>query len=91
MSFALPDARSVAVNPTQAEMRAWVLAYMPRITETEFGNLNYKAEVKARLAASTFFIAEDEIYQNRMPRSEFIEWAAKQDAYIADKDMILIG
>jgi phosphoenolpyruvate carboxykinase (ATP) len=90
MTFALPEARSVAVNPTQAEMRGWVLEHMPRITETEFGNLNYKAEVKARLAASTFFIAEEEIYQNRMSRSEFEEWAAKQDAYIADKDMILI-
>jgi phosphoenolpyruvate carboxykinase (ATP) len=63
---------------------------MPRITETEFGNLNYKAEVKARLAASTFFIAEEEIRQNRMARTEYDEWAAKQDAYIADKDMILI-
>lgn len=90
MSIALPEARSVAANPTQAEMRAWVLEHMPRITETEFGNLNYKAEVKARLASSTFFIAEEEIYQNRMPRAEYNEWAAKQDAYIADKDMILI-
>jgi phosphoenolpyruvate carboxykinase (ATP) len=90
MAIELPPARSVAANPTQAEMRAWVLEHMPRITETEFGNLNYKAEVKARLAASTFFIAEEEIHQNRMPRAEFNEWAAKQDAYIADKDMILI-
>ncbi len=90
MSIALPPARSVAVNPTQAQMREWVLEHMPNITETEFGNLNYKAQVKARLAASTFFIAEEEIYQNRMSRSEFDEWAAKQDAYIIDKDMVLI-
>ena len=73
MSIALPPARSVAVNPTQAEMRAWVLEHMPRITETEFGNLNYKAEVKARLAASTFFVAEEEIYQNRISRSDYDE------------------
>jgi phosphoenolpyruvate carboxykinase (ATP) len=71
-------------------MRAWVLEHMPRVTETEFGNLNYKAEVKARLAASTFFVAEEEIYQNKIARSDYDEWAAKQDAYIADKDMILI-
>ncbi len=90
MAIALPEARSVAVNPSQAEMRAWVLEHMPRITETEFGNINYKAEVKARLAASTFFIVEEENYQNRMARAEYDEWAAKQDAYIADKDMILI-
>ncbi|MDJ0496497.1 MAG: phosphoenolpyruvate carboxykinase [Acidimicrobiia bacterium] len=90
MSIALPPARSVAVNPSQAQMRDWVLEHMPNITQTEFGNLNYKAQVKARLAASTFFIAEEEIHQNRMPRAEFDEWAAKQDEYIADKDMILI-
>ena len=90
MAIELPQARSVAANPTQAEMREWVLEHMPRITETEFGNLNYKAEVKARLAASTFFIVEEENYQNRMSRAEYNEWAAKQDAYIADKDMILI-
>ncbi|MCP3996678.1 MAG: phosphoenolpyruvate carboxykinase [bacterium] len=90
MAITLPPARSVAVNPTQAEMRGWVLEHMPRITETEFGNINYKAEVKARLAASTFFIVEEENYQNRMSRAEYNEWAAKQDAYISDKDMILI-
>jgi len=87
---ALPAAKSVVVNPTQEEMRSWVLEYMPRVTETEFGNLNYEAEVTARLARSTFFIAEREIYQNRMSRSEYDEWAAKQDAYIADRDMILV-
>lgn len=90
MAVPLPPARSVAVNPTQAEMREWVLEHMPRVTKTEFGNLNYKAEVKARLAASTFFVAEEEIYQNRISRAEYEEWAAKQDAYIAEQDMILI-
>ncbi len=90
MAIELPPARSVAANPTQAEMREWVLEHMPNLTVTEFGNINYKAEIKARLASSTFFIAEEEIHQNRMPRAEFNEWAAKQDAYLADKDMILI-
>ena len=90
MAIELPTARSVAVNPSQPEMRAWVLEHMPRITETEFENLNYQALVTARLSRSTFFVAEDEIYQNRIPRSEYARWAAKQDAYIADKDMISI-
>ncbi len=71
-------------------MREWVLEYMPNVTETEFGNLNYKAEVKARLAPSTFFVSEVENHKNRISRSEYEEWAAKQDEYIADKDMILI-
>ena len=90
MGFQLPNAQSVAVNPTQPEMREWVLEYMPNITVTEFDNINYRAEVKARLAPSTFFITEEENFKNRMSRAEYEEWAAKQDAYIADKDMILI-
>jgi phosphoenolpyruvate carboxykinase (ATP) len=88
--FKLPPARSVAVNPTQEEMRAWALEHLPRVQQTVFGNLNYQTEVTARLARSTFFIAEEDIRQNRMPRAEYEEWAARQDAYIADKDMILI-
>ena len=90
MAFQLPAAKSVSVNPTQDEMRAWTLEFMPRIIVTEFDNLSYEAEVTARLARSTFFIAEEEIFQNRMSRVEADEWAAKQDAYIADKEMILI-
>ena len=90
MAFELPAAKSVAVNPSQQQMREWVLEYMPRVTETEFGNLNYQAVVTARLSRSTFFVAEEEIYQNRISRVEFEQWAAKQDAYIADQDMIVI-
>ncbi|NNK91011.1 MAG: phosphoenolpyruvate carboxykinase (ATP), partial [Acidimicrobiia bacterium] len=90
MPIDLPAARNVHVNPTQDEMRSWVLQHMPRITETEFGNLNYEAEVTARLARSTFFVADEEIHQNRISRAEYEEWATRQDAYIADKDMILI-
>lgn len=90
MAFALPAAKSVDANPTQEQMRSWVLEYMDNVTVTEFGNINYRAEVKARLAPSTFFITEEENYKNRMSRAEYDEWAAKQDAYIADKEMILI-
>jgi phosphoenolpyruvate carboxykinase (ATP) len=90
VTFDLPKARSVAVNPTQEEMRTWVVDLMPNVTETEFGNLNYKAEVKARLARSTFFVADEEIHQNRIPREEYEEWATRQDGYIADRDMVLI-
>ncbi len=90
MAFQLPAAKTVLANPTQEEMRAWTLEFMPRIIVTEFDNLSYEAEVTARLARSTFFVAEEEIHQNRMSRAEANEWGAKQDAYIAGKDMILI-
>ena len=88
--FQLPAAKSVAVNPTQSEMREWALELMPRITITEFNNINYQAETKARLARSTFFVAEQENYKNRIGRSEAEEWARIQDEYIADTDMILV-
>ena len=90
MGFQLPSAQSVAVNPTQPEMREWVLEHMPNITVTEFDNINYKAEVKARLAASTFFITERRTTRTACRGPSTTSGLRKQDAYIADKDMILI-
>ena len=90
MSFELPKAKSVAENPTQKEMREWVLEYMPRVVETEFGNIAYQAETKARLAPSTFFVSDEPNAKPTMSRAEAEEWARKQDEYIADQDMILI-
>ena len=86
----LPPAASVAENPSQQELRGWVLEHTPNVTETEFDNLNYKAQVKARLSGSTFFIDDDETFKPSMTRAEYEEWAALQDAYITDKDMVLI-
>ena len=86
----LPPAASVAVNPSQDELRDWAVEYTPNVTETEFGNLNYKAEVKARLGRSTFFVDEGETHKPSVTRAEYEDWAAKQDEYIADKDMVLV-
>ena len=59
--FTLPAASTVERNPSQSRLREMALDVMPRVTETEFNNLNYQAEVTARLKNSTFFVAEDEI------------------------------
>jgi phosphoenolpyruvate carboxykinase (ATP) len=88
--FELPAARSVDRNPAPEHLRELALATMPRLTETEFGNLNYQAEVTARLKNSTFFVSDTEINQNRIPSAEAEEWAARQDAHIADRDMLLV-
>jgi len=88
--FNLPKARSVERNPDAARLRELAVEKMPRLTETEFGNLNYEAEITARLKNSTFFVADREIHQNRISRAEADEWAAKQDAHIADQDMLLV-
>ncbi len=90
MVLELPASRSTQRNPSQGWLRDRALAVMPRITVTEFGNLNYTAEVTARLKNSTFFVADHEIHQNRISPSEAAEWAALQDEYIADQDMILL-
>jgi phosphoenolpyruvate carboxykinase (ATP) len=88
--IALPPSASVAVNPSQQELREWVLEFTPNVTVTEFDNINYKAAVKARLSGSTFFVDDDEEYKPSVTRAEYEEWVATQDAYIADKDMVLV-
>jgi phosphoenolpyruvate carboxykinase (ATP) len=90
MSFELPSARSVAVNPTQEQLRAWVLELQPNVQVTEFGNINYRARVKSRLGKSTFFVSDEPGAKPTISRAEADEWAAKQDAYIADQDMVLV-
>lgn len=88
--FQLPDAQSVERNPGQERLRQLALAKLSNLTETEFGNLNYQAEITARLKNSTFFASDTEINQNRISRAEADEWAARQDAHIANQDMLLI-
>lgn len=88
--FELPPARSVESNPSPDRLRELALTHMPRITETEFGNLNYQAEITARLKNSTFFVSDVEIHQNRISREEAEHWARIQDAHIAERDMLLV-
>ena len=90
MSFVLPEARSVATDPTQDEMRSWAEDRLPGVTKTEFGNLNYTARITARLAPSTFFVTDAPNDKPTISFAEAAEWAARQDAYIAAQDMILV-
>ncbi|MEY3019058.1 MAG: hypothetical protein RLZZ272_42 [Actinomycetota bacterium] len=85
----LPPARSVAVDPSQEELRRWALEGLHGIVETEFGNLDYPARILARLTPSTFYVADDPIAgRQTMSRAEATEWAARQDAHIAQRDMV---
>jgi phosphoenolpyruvate carboxykinase (ATP) len=92
VTFDLPKAQSVVENPSQADLRAWALELMPedRIGVTEFGNLNYKARIKSRLGKSTFFVSDEPNAKPTISRAEADEWAARQDAYIAEQDMVLV-
>ena len=86
----LPAARSVTRNPSQDQLRQWVLDTMTRVQVTEFDNVNYTTMVTARLAPSTVFISDTETGKPTMGRDEYAGWARKQDAFIADQDMVLI-
>jgi phosphoenolpyruvate carboxykinase (ATP) len=86
----LPKSRSLEVDPTHERLRELALERMPRVTVTEFGNINYQAEVTSRLSRSTFFVSDHEIHQNRISRAEAEEWARRQDEHIASQEMLLI-
>lgn len=86
----LPRARSVAVDPGQAELRSWTLEFMDRVTVTEFDNINYRARIKARQAPSTFFVSDEPNAKPTMSRADAATRAERQDAHIAEQDMILI-
>ncbi|HSK96661.1 MAG TPA: phosphoenolpyruvate carboxykinase (ATP) [Euzebyales bacterium] len=91
MSIQLPAARSVAEDPTQAELRGWV-EQMPNAQRTEHGNYNVTTTVTARSAGSTFVVTDDPGFSSKqtMSRSDYDVLASLQDAHIADQDMILV-
>ncbi len=86
----LPKARSVTENPSQQQLRAWVLDKMSRVQVTEYDNVGYTSVVTARLAPSTYFVSDEPVGKPTMARAEYERWAATQDAFIADQDMVLI-
>jgi len=63
---------------------------MPNAQLTEFGNVNVKARVDSRSAASTFVVADTTNAERTISREEYERVAAEQDAYIADQDMVAV-
>lgn len=91
MSTQLPVAKSVEVNPTQEDLKQLV-AEMPNAQLTEFGNWHVKARVTSRSAGSTFIVTDDPSRTTKptMPRDEYAALERIQEAWIAEKEMILI-
>ena len=91
MTIKLPLAKSVTANPTQDELKAMV-AQMSNAQLTEFGNWHVKARVTARSGGSTFIVSDDpgRTSKKTMSRVDYEAAAAKQNAYIAGCDMILV-
>ncbi len=91
MSIELPKAKSVLRNPSQAELRDLV-AKMPNAELTEFGNYNVTVRTTSRSAGSTFLVTDDpsSTQVQTMSTADYAEQAARQDAYIAEQDMVLV-
>ncbi|MGZ5298123.1 MAG: phosphoenolpyruvate carboxykinase [Actinomycetota bacterium] len=76
------------VNPTPEELRTFTEA-MPQARLTEFGNMNVQTQVTARSVGSTHVVGGPSSGKT-MTREAFDDIAAKQDAYLADRDVVVI-
>ena len=75
-------------NPTAEELRSFT-EEMPEARLTEFGNVNVQTTVLSRSAASTY-VVDRESSGKTMSRADYEVIARRQDAYIAENDMIVI-
>ncbi|MPZ61608.1 MAG: phosphoenolpyruvate carboxykinase (ATP) [Propionibacteriales bacterium] len=91
MAIDLPPAKSVITNPSQEEIKRLV-AKMPNAQLTEFGNWHVKARVTSRSGGSTFVVTDDpgRTTKPTMTRERYAEIARRQEAWIADREMILV-
>jgi len=87
----LPTARSVIYDPTPAELQA-LTARMPQARRTEYGNYNVQTRVVSRSKGSTYLVTDDPGVTNdqTITRAEGARVAALQDAYIAEREMVVV-
>ena len=78
----------VFADPTPEELRRFT-EEMPECRITEFGNVNVQTRVVSRSADSTFVVDRPSSGKT-MTRDAYDEIARRQDAYLADHDMIRI-
>ncbi len=91
MAFQLPHAAGVITNPSETELQE-LAARMSTARWTKYGNVNVQTEVLARSTPSTFIVTDDPDpgVERTVSREQAQEWADKQDAYIAEQEMVLI-
>lgn len=86
------QARAFIQNPSQDELREFT-AKMPNAKWTAQGSPDVFTRVDARSTRSTYIVSDDpDTHRGHqtMPRAEYGEIAAKQDAYVRDQEMIVI-
>jgi phosphoenolpyruvate carboxykinase (ATP) len=91
MAFQLPQAAGVISNPSETELQE-LAARMPTARWTKYGNVNVQTEVLARSTPSTFIVTDDPDpgVDRTVSREQAQEWADRQDAYIAEQEMVLL-
>ena len=90
MLFRLPDAAGVIDNPDPEELKQ-LTAKMPNARWTRFGNLNVQTAVVNRSKGSTFIVTDEPDGQNQsVTTDDGAKWAERQDAYIAEHEMVQI-
>ena len=89
--FRLPEATVVHDNPSPEELQQ-LAARMPNARWTRYGNLNVQTRVLARSTPSTFVVSDDPDpgVPRTISRDEATEWADRQDAYIAEQEMVVV-
>ena len=78
----------VHVNPTPEQLRAFT-EEMPECRISGYGNVNVQTKVLSRSVASTY-VVDRESSGKTMSREDYDTLAEKQDAYIAEHDMVQI-
>ncbi|HET7808296.1 MAG TPA: phosphoenolpyruvate carboxykinase [Gaiellaceae bacterium] len=90
MLFRLPDAADVIDNPAPDELKE-LAARMRNARRTAYGSVNVQTEVVSRSKKSTFIVTDEPDGQNQaITREEGERWAERQDAYIAEQEMVVI-
>ncbi|MGZ4409101.1 MAG: phosphoenolpyruvate carboxykinase [Gaiellaceae bacterium] len=90
MLFRLPQAKRVIENPSPEEVKE-LTAKMPTARPTKYGNLNVQTQVLARSKRSTFLVTDEPDGQNQaISTDDAARWTARQDEYIAAREMVVI-
>src|ERR1700694_4302493 len=91
-SGTLPEARATRWNPSPEELRE-LTARMPNAKHTEFDNYNVQTRVVSRSKGSTYIISDrpEQHSDQTISRADAQAIAEKQDAYIHDREMLVIG
>lgn len=92
MTISLPNASSVVEQPTADQYHAWA-EQMPNARRTRYGNISVTTQVTARSAGSTYIVTDDPSTTTKqtMTHADHDALVRRQDAHIAEQDMVLIA